>query len=286
MCRLFGMSAGSEPTSASFWLLEAPDSLLDQSRREPDGTGLGWFDEKRRPHVEKQPIAAFDDASFAQEAKTVSSSTFLAHIRFASTGELTLANTHPFELDGRLFAHNGVIEGLSALDEHLGADLRLVQGETDSERFFALITREIRRADGDVAAGIESACGWISANLPLLSINFILTTAAGLWALRYPETHDLYVLEREPGEALEHRSSLTTRVHSEEGAERPLVVLASERMDDDPGWEMLRGGELLHVDSELRLSRRRILEAAPAKPLTLADLAPKARASQAHQSPS
>ena len=286
MCRLFGMSAGSEPTSASFWLLEAPDSLLAQSRREPDGTGLGWFDEERRPHVEKQPMAAFDDASFASEAKTVSASTFLAHIRFASTGELTLANTHPFELDVRLFAHNGVIEDLAALDDHLGADIGLVEGETDSERFFALITREIRLAGGDVSAGIESACGWIAANLPLLSINFILMTADGLWALRYPETHELHVLEREPGEALEHRSSLTTRVHSEQGAERPLVVIASERMDDDPGWEMLRGGELLHVDSKLRLSRRTILERPPAKPLTLAQLAPRARASQSRQSPS
>jgi glutamine amidotransferase len=45
MCRLFGMSAGSEPARAVFWLLQAPDSLAAQSHREPDGTGLGWFDE-------------------------------------------------------------------------------------------------------------------------------------------------------------------------------------------------------------------------------------------------
>ena len=44
MCRLFGMSAGTEPVKATFWLLEAPDSLAQQSRREPDGTGVGYFD--------------------------------------------------------------------------------------------------------------------------------------------------------------------------------------------------------------------------------------------------
>jgi hypothetical protein len=27
MCRLFGLSAGTEPVSARIWLLEAPDSL-------------------------------------------------------------------------------------------------------------------------------------------------------------------------------------------------------------------------------------------------------------------
>jgi predicted glutamine amidotransferase len=47
MCRLFGMSGGPEPVRASFWLLQAPDSLSDQGKREPDGTGLGWFDGDR-----------------------------------------------------------------------------------------------------------------------------------------------------------------------------------------------------------------------------------------------
>ncbi len=46
MCRLFGMSAGARRARATFWLLGAPDSLEAQSHREPDGTGLGWFDER------------------------------------------------------------------------------------------------------------------------------------------------------------------------------------------------------------------------------------------------
>lgn len=41
MCRLFGMSGGDRRMRATFWLLEAPDSLARQSRREPDGTGVG-----------------------------------------------------------------------------------------------------------------------------------------------------------------------------------------------------------------------------------------------------
>src|SRR5580658_719357 len=144
VCRLFGMSAGKEPAKATFWLLDAPDSLSVQSHREPDGTGLGWFDSDGVPQVRKQPIAAYGDAEFATEAHAVASKTFVAHIRFASTGALELKNTHPFEQEGRLFAHNGVIEDLPALDAHLGEEaLGLVEGDTDSERFFALITKEI-----------------------------------------------------------------------------------------------------------------------------------------------
>ena len=282
MCRLFGMSAGSEPASATFWLLQAPDSLSQQSHREPDGTGLGWFDRDGSPHVSKQPIAAYDDARFAREAREVSSRTFVAHIRFASTGELTLLNTHPFEQAGRLFAHNGVLEDLPALDRYLGADRALVHGETDSERLFALITRETAAAGGDVGAGIEVACSWVAENLPLYAINLVLSTAEELWALRYPDTHPLYMLERESGEPLEHNSSLGTRVRSRDGANRPLVVLASERMDDDPGWRALDSGELLHVGPELQLARRVILARPPAKPLRLQDLGERAQASQAH----
>jgi predicted glutamine amidotransferase len=284
VCRLFGMSAGSEPATATFWLLDAPDSLSQQSHREPDGTGLGWFDDRGAPHVSKQPLAAYEDRRFAREAREVRSRTFVAHVRFASTGGLDVRNTHPFEQRGRLFAHNGVIEDLPALDAHLGADRELVKGDTDSERFFALITREIDARDGDVAAGIEAASAWVVANLPVFAINLVLAVADGLWALRYPDTHPLFVLEREPGQPLAHASSLGTRVHSDVGAERPLAVIASERMDADPGWRLLESGELVHVDHALRVSSRVILPNAPAHPLTIDDLNPTAKASQAASS--
>lgn len=235
--------------------------------------------------MRKQPVAAYGDRDFAQEARTVESSTFLAHIRFASTGALELRNTHPFEQEGRLFAHNGVIENLAELDAELGSARALVQGETDSERLFALITREIAARDGDVEGGIQAACSWVAANLPLLAINLILITAQGLWALRYPATHELHILERPAGEALEHASSLGSRVHSEHGASRPLVIVASEPMDADPGWRELEPGELLHVGHDLGVSSRTILNGPPAHPLTLADLGATARASQTTTGP-
>jgi glutamine amidotransferase len=279
MCRLFGMSAGSRRARATFWLLGAPDSLAAQSHREPDGTGLGWFDERGRPQLRKQPIAAYGDAAFAREAKEVSSSTFVAHIRFASTGSLEERNTHPFEQQGRLFAHNGVIEDLPALEAHLGDALALVHGDTDSERLFALITREIARED-DVGAGIAAACQWVAANLPLFAINLLLATEQGLWALRYPLTHELHILVREPGEALEHSSSLGSKIISEHGASHRLVVIASERMDADPRWRTLHSGELVHVDHTLDVSTHRILHGPPAQLLTIEDLGARARASQ------
>ena len=285
MCRLFGMSGGAQPLRAEFWLLDAPDSLTVQSHRNPDGTGLGTFDPRGQAIVHKAPISAFSDADFAREARRESSRTFLAHVRFASTGALTLANTHPFEQQGRLFAHNGVLTGLSQLEDELGDDRALVEGETDSERLFALITRETRRREGNVRAGIVAAASWVAEHLPVYSLNLILSTESELFALRYPETNTLHVLDRTAGghrggQPLHHRGSLGIRVHSEEAARRPVVVLASEPMDDDPGWRTLESGELLHVGAELEISSAIALPGPPAHRLELGDLSELGRASQ------
>ncbi|MCP2288928.1 class II glutamine amidotransferase [Nocardia amikacinitolerans] len=284
MCRLFGLTAAPRRVKASFWLLDAADSLDRQSEANPDGTGLGTFDTAGRPLVEKQPLAAYEDRQFAVEAKHRESATFLAHIRHASTGDLSTKNTHPFTQDGRIFAHNGVIEDLPRLDEQLGRYRELVEGDTDSERFFALITKHIDAHNGDVTAGITEATHWIADRLPIFAINMLLTTATELWALRYPATHDLYVLDREPGEHLEHRGTGgTVRVRSTGPARVPTFVVASEEMDDDPDWRLLPSGELLHIDQNLRAHRTPILDRPPSHPLSLSDLSADVAASQQHR---
>src|SRR3954465_604879 len=59
--------------------------------------------------------------------------------------------------------------------------------------------RETRRAGGDVRAGIRAAVAWIAEHLPLYALNFVLTTPDELWALRYPDTNELWILERRAG---------------------------------------------------------------------------------------
>lgn len=286
MCRLLGLSGGRQSVRATFWLVEAPDSLAEQSRRNPDGYGLGTFEADGTPDVDKGAVAAWQDARFAQEARDEQSTTFIAHVRYASTGAVAYENSHPFEQHGRLFAHHGLVEGLEDLERELGQYRSLVAGQTDSERFFALMTRHVDEHHGDVKQGIELAVRWVAEYLPVYAINFVLTTPTDLFAFRYPEPNTLFVLERAAGgpsggRHLDHTSAGgTVRVRSGELADQPSVVVASERMDEDPGWRALRSGELLHVNADLGTRTEVLLDRPPKHQLTLEDLDLRAAASQ------
>src|SRR5207253_11013639 len=124
-------------------------------------------------------------------------------------------------------------------------------------------TREIERA-GDVGKGIVKAAEWVAGHLPVFALNLVLITDAELWALRYPDVHELHVLERAAGgrsgrRHLEQASARGLRVRSGDLAELPAVIVASEQMDEDPGWRALASGELLHVDDQLNVTITRAL---------------------------
>jgi glutamine amidotransferase len=278
MCRLFGLHAGRDPVTARFWLLDAPNSLVQQSHRNPDGYGLATFDASGAPVIRKDPMAAHTVEDFAWETQTRDSAVFLAHVRYASVGALTPENTHPFEQDGRVFGHNGVVGDLPAVDG-------LVRGDTDSERFFALLTVAIRERDGDVRAGVADVTRRLAAEVPLYSLNFVLATPDDLWALRYPEGNELWIHERNPAvsatRALEKDSPEgTLHVRSDEAGDRPVVVIASEHMDDNPAWREIEPGTLVHVGPDLVVTEELIL---PDPPAQLMELTGRAADSQAQE---
>lgn len=293
MCRLFGLTAGTVRVRATFWLLDAPDSLRVQSHRNPDGAGIGLFGTDGEPALDKQPEAAFGDRQFTHEARTATSSAFVAHVRYATTGARTVANTHPFAMARRIMAHNGGFSDLAQLEARLGSYMDLVHGETDSERYFALITKETDEHDGDVGAGIVAAARWIGANLPVSSLNTIVARPGELWALRYPDQHALHILERRgsaggaagsgqgPADGAGqgsaggagrsrrdpdglHVRSATSSVHVAGPDDTDSVLIASEALDGETGWRMLAPGELVHVRPGLSVRSEVAITEAPA----------------------
>jgi predicted glutamine amidotransferase len=144
-----------------------------------------------------------------------------------------------------------------------------VLGDTDSERYFALITKETDAHGGDVGAGIAAAASWIAARLPVSALNVIVAAPDQLWALRYPGQHALHILERpaEPGgdEPGLHVRSATSSVHVPSLDSVASVVIASEELDGESGWRMLEPGELVHVRPDLSVESRIAVPDPPAR---------------------
>ncbi|MDN5688362.1 MAG: class II glutamine amidotransferase [Brachybacterium sp.] len=273
--------------TAEFWLLDAPYSLLNQSHFNADGTGFGWIDETGSARIRKRPVAAYESEAFARAAATLRSSSMIAHIRLSSGAVHSDENTHPFLQDGIITAHNGVLEVTDEMRRRV-AELGTadhVHGTTDSEWMAALITGEVAVHDGDLHAGVVAALRWISAHVPVYSVNILVMNRDELIAVRLPATNELWVLERSatdehPREAFE-QSSDSLRARSEDLRGVRSVVIASEPMDDDPAWRLMGSGELVRLDAEGVLTSEHPFGPL-AQALSIDDLGLSAAASQAH----
>ena len=109
----------------------------------------------------------------------------------------------------------------------------------------------------------------------LYSLNFVLGDLGHIWALRYPEHNPLHLHRRQTGGPSgtapldEADAAGTLRLHSDDGAVTPLVVIASERISHEPGWEEIEPGELVHVGPDLEVDRETIVSGPPAHPMVL-----------------
>lgn len=258
MCRLFGLHTGAQPQTCSFWLLNAPDSLSRQSHQQADGAGIGTFDPNGEPRLVRSAVAAYLDPEFARAAQDLTGTSFVAHVRFATDGAPSVANTHPFEQEGRLFAHNGAIRSLDVLDRELARRgvAELVLGETDSERYFALLTSYLRESGGDVALALRRCLAWLAENVSVYCLNCVLATPQEVWAIRYPDTNPLWYLSGQRGTgshpAPEDESDvrLTSRYWAVSGLDptiNTVTVVASEPMTEESQWEMITPGWALHA---------------------------------------
>ena len=140
MCELFGISSSS-PVRVRYSLHAFAEhgGLLHPNK---SGWGVAYH-EGRDALLIKEPEPA-SDSPFVRfiEEQQLESRCFMAHVRYASAGEPSFANTHPFmrELGGQmhLFAHNGSLEGIWDMLKPPSKRFRPV-GETDSEHAFCVL---------------------------------------------------------------------------------------------------------------------------------------------------
>ena len=211
MCELFGYSAKEEQDFTAF-----PETRLffSHSVEHPDGWGIGWYTRK---------AALVKEAKGASESKLledvlsihlVTSSLVVAHIRYASIGEVSYKNTHPFLAERGVrqwfFAHNGTLAS-----DKLTGNLFFPKGTTDSELAFYWLLHRIHEKDDEESSIVAKSAAFLQT---IGKANFLLTDGNVLYA--YADTK-LHYLQR-----------------------KGLVMVSTQPLNDC-SWTRMKRGELL-----------------------------------------
>ena len=154
MCRLL-VYWGEQPKDLSYFLVNAPNSLIKQSyaddtgRPNPDGWGMAYYIDGELDIV-KMPNPAYDDTHFRFLARHVNANVLFAHVRRKSYGVVRYENTHPFKKDEWVFMHNGNVPRLAEIKAYFDKQTPLEAefqpaGETDSEYIFMQLLNRFQR---------------------------------------------------------------------------------------------------------------------------------------------
>ena len=249
MCQLLGMNCNT-PTDIvfSFEGFRRRGGLTDVH---VDGFGVAFFEGKGvRIYQDDRPSASSPVADLIKSYQ-IKSKNVIAHIRKATFGQVSLANTHPFmrELWGEywLFAHNG---HLQALDE-LFADNRQQYyrpvGTTDSEQAFCYILESLRQkydhkpSDAVLFHEIKLLTEKIrTAGI----LNFTLTN--GDWMIAHANTLLHYIIRQAPfGEAKLLDDDVNIDFAAVTTPNDRVAVIATLPLTCNEQWTQLAQNELL-----------------------------------------
>jgi predicted glutamine amidotransferase len=233
MCRMIAFASQRPlpvgPHLAQLARLAVEGMLVDRWERHPggnhpDGWGIALLPpEGGDPRVVRsgKPACA-DPALRVHDDETTRR--FIGHIRFASNlSSVSEANAHPFTVSGVTLGHNGTFKG------SIGAEGD-ARGVSDSLVFLERLAA--RWPAGRTFEGLADALRDLLSDELLVgnysAANFLVLEGGRLFAFRRSRRdHDYYAL------------------HLREGDD--ALVVASERLDDGPGWTRLAEGELVEL---------------------------------------
>lgn len=278
MCRLYGFRA-TDPTRVECSLVLAQNAMLLQSRMDQrgitngDGWGIAHYTDNQRI-VEKRARAAHEDLAFSHVAETVSAETVIAHVRAATVGDASAANTHPFTHGPWTFAHNGTVTAFESVAPRLVAEtapglLAERSGHTDSELiFYWLLTRmpdyglDPESSGGDAAA-VADLIGDAVVRIADLAaragvkepakLNLMLSDGSTMAVSRWGNT--LYWVTRHGLTDC----AVCSLNHSPDAADDyKAVVVASEPITSEE-WQEIPEGSVITIDQDLEVSLRDLL---------------------------
>lgn len=267
MCELLAISSRHQTRlSLSLQTLAAHSAPGSRLR---DGWGAAFY--QGRDVALYREAGAASDSALVRLLHTEGPVTTLAlsHIRRATAGEITLANTQPFvrEMGGRMhaFAHNGQLTGIAQAEPLAARRFRPV-GQTDSELAFCALLERLRplwrpALDAPAAEAVLDLLAGFAAELRALGpANFLYTDGQTLFAHGHRRTQGdgqiappgLHMLTRSCETDAESLQAHGLDI-GHDGQQ--ITLLASVPLSDE-AWQPLAEGELVAIQDGRLLARR------------------------------
>lgn len=263
MCR-FTLYLGP-PVRLSSLLIDPAHSLIRQSsnsheREEPlngDGFGVGWYapEFSNDPAVFRSITPAWNNRNLHNLSRVVASSCVLAHVRAATQWSgVNEANCHPFRYGKYLCMHNGDVGNFQKIRRKLletvcDEAFSNIFGSTDSENFFAVIIDELLKKQVigalGLAAALDSAIQRVVALVEQFGdnatsyLNVAVTDGENAVISRYNNDRE------HPPESLYYYCGDLYEPVGKEQRIYDEVVVSSEKLTDDPGWQPVPPNHLI-----------------------------------------
>jgi glutamine amidotransferase len=251
----------SVPLRAAWDLVDAPNSLLAQSRRDlagfehADGWGIAAYD-RDDLRLERRASAAHDGHHFRAAAGRVEAITVLAHVRRATVGPVGLVNTHPFVHGRFALVHNGTVPYFADIRERvlaamLPAHRGALQGATDSEHLLHLILSLHEQSGATLFASLRTALRQIVAwcreiaQEPHLGLNVLLTDGSRMVGSRWRRTLHYLAQAGAPSPARAPREA--------PAGERPRALIIASEPTTNERWTEIPERSVFEVTADLKL---------------------------------
>jgi glutamine amidotransferase len=282
MCRFIAYLG--RPIIVDELLLKPVNSLVHQSYSAEemsqtlngDGFGLGWYvhNISERPGLFRSISPAWNNSNLLYNAPLIQTDCMFAHVRAASEGAISEANSHPFHYEQFLMMHNGIVPQFSKIKRRLlsllSDELFLwVKGQTDSEHIFALLMQhfgELRDSATSISAeqvriGFQQTFDVVQelkkeAGIAheVSTFNMMITDGYRIFGTRFSsdperETRTLYYSR---GSKFECKNGASTMVRDESGDQAVLIV--SEKLNKrEDEWTPIPHNFFIGVENNMEI---------------------------------
>ena len=201
MCELFGLSSNRAVRISFTWR-----GFRKRGRVHRDGWGIAWYLDGGLAGLVKEPRPAPESPIARLMVQGVRGRIVVSHVRWASQGDISYVNTHPFvrRLWSRdwVFAHNGTVSGIIE-EPGYRLEWRHPVGDTDSEYTFCYILEKLSNLGNKDLEALVARLWRLAEDIGRYGkFNFLLSDGKYLYAYMNKRRTLHYLLRHPPHQGL------------------------------------------------------------------------------------